>query len=226
MDDGRELHRAAGPPGHPDDELVDLVLGDIDAGRRSALVTHVLRCPACRRTYDELAATVGDLLPGVPGAQPPLGFDERVLARLAVDVPGQGRSTGAGSSPPWRWVATAAAVLVALLVPVGAWLATRGDGSTAGELATLRLSRDDSPVGTVSISAVAGQPVMVVAILEAPAGVSYFCRARLADGTVVDSEAWPSGVGAWVLPLPDDDVTAVDVLPAGTDRVWSSATFS
>jgi hypothetical protein len=226
MADGRDLHRGAGPPpdAHLGDAVIDLVLGDVDGDRRAAMVAHVLRCAVCRREYDGLAATVEDLLPAVPGVQPPLGFDERVLQRLAADA----GSGGTGSSRRWRWLVVAAAVLVAALVPAGVWLVGRGDAGSplAGSLATLRLTRDDSPVGTVSVTDVDGDAVLVVALVGAHDDVSYYCRTRFADGTTVESESWPAGNGAWIVPLPSGDVTSVEVLPAGTEKVWSAATFT
>jgi predicted anti-sigma-YlaC factor YlaD len=229
MADGRNVERAGGPPDDPGahlgDAVVELVLGTVDADRRAVLAAHLLQCPACRREYDELAETVEALLPAVPAAQPPLGFDERVLAALQP-----GRVSGGRRAPRWRWLAVAAAVLVALLVPLGIWAVVRDDGvdggDVAGEVATLRLT-DGAPVGTVSIGDVAGEPVMVVALVAAPPDVGYFCRTHLADGTVTDSESWPSGNGAWIVPLPDGaEVTSVEVMPTGTDMVWSSASFS
>jgi hypothetical protein len=229
MADGRNLERGAGPPrdAHLGDEIVDLVLGDVDADRRAAMAAHLMRCAACRGDYDDLTATMEDLLPAVPAVQPPLGFDERVLARLPT---GAG-AAGAGSSPRrGRWLAVAAAVLVVVLVPLGVWAATRdsagGTAGTAGELATLHRTRDDATVGTVSISDVDGAAVAVVALVGAPADVAYYCRMRFADGSTVDSEAWPAGNGAWIVPLPTADVTTVEVLPAGTEKVWSTATFT
>ena len=77
------------------------------------------------------------------------------------------------------------------------------------------------------VSDVDGDRVMVVAIVEAPPGVSYTCRLRLADGSVVDSHPWQPGAGAWIVPLPGAaDVTDVDLVVTGTDHVWSSATFT
>jgi hypothetical protein len=230
MVDGRGLERQGGPPDDPadahlGDAVVELVLGTVDADRRATMASHVLRCAACRREYDELAETVEALLPGVPATQPPLGFDERVLAGLVPE-----RAPGGRRAPRWRWLGVAAAALVALLVPVGVWLTVRDDRGTggseaAGDVATLRLT-DGEPVGTVSIGDVAGEPVMVVALVGAPPDVGYFCRTHLADGTVTDSESWPAGNGAWIVPLPDGaEVRSVDVMPTGTDVVWSSASF-
>ena len=87
MDEGRDEHLG--------DDVVEFVLGTVDGDRRARMAAHVLRCAACRHEYDELAATVEDLLPAVPGAQPPLGFDERVLARIGGQPP-----AGADSRQP------------------------------------------------------------------------------------------------------------------------------
>jgi anti-sigma factor RsiW len=208
---------------HLGDDVVALVLGTVDGDRRAHMAAHVLACPVCRQEYDELSATVEDLLPAVPGVQPPLGFEERVLGRI-------GSAARAAAPPParrsrWPWlVAAAAAVLLALAVPLGLW--ARDDGSvTAGAVAPLR-TEDGTAVGTVAVSHLDGAPVMVVAFVAAPDGIAYHCRIRFADGTTLDTPAW-QGNGAWVVPLADDTpgISSVDVMPDGTDRVWSRASF-
>jgi hypothetical protein len=209
---------------HLGDDVVELVLGIVDGDRRAQLAAHVLRCAECRREYDALAATVQDLLPGGPAVQPPLGFDERVLARLAADG-ANGAAVGGTGRRRWPWIAAAAAVVIALLVPLGVWVATRSESTrSAGEVATLRRP-DGAPVGTVSISDVGGNAVMVVAITDAPPGVSYYCHVAFADGTTLDTESWPEGNGAWVTSLDGhaDDVTSVALMPRGTEKVWSTA---
>ena len=60
------------------------------------------------------------------------------------------------------------------------------------------------PVGTVAVSDVDGQRVMVVAIVDAPADVSYTCRTTLSDGIVVESEAWRPGRRCLARPAPGD----------------------
>ena len=212
---------------HLGDEIVELVLGTVEGDRRAAMAAHVLACPACRHEYDELSATLEDLLSAVPGAQPPLGFDERAIARLAGERRAQ--------APPDRrrvrtWLLAAAAALVALAVPLGIWAATRSDGGEAtadGAVATLARTRDGAAVGSVSVSDLDGAPVVVVAIVGAPDDIAYYCRIRFADGSTLDTETWPAGNGAWVVPLGPDGpvVTSVDVLPGGTEKVWSAATF-
>ncbi len=158
------------------------------------MAAHVLRCATCRSEYDEVAAAVGELLPGVPGVQPPLGFDERVLGRLGVRPPPHRDGAGRGWSPPLPPSSPSS--------PRVAWWAFSAGGDTP-DLATLHADRWRRADGHgVAVSDVDGDPLMVVAIVDAPADVSYFCRTVLADGTTVDSESWPDGDGAWIVPLP------------------------
>ncbi len=230
MVDGRNLDSGGGAADERDDEhlgddIVELALGTVDGDRRARMAAHVLRCAACRREYDELAATVAALGPAVPGVQPPIGFDERVLARFATDHAPPSRRR---RPQRWGWLA-AAAVFVALLVPAGIWLASRDDSDqvAVGSVATLERTKDGTAVGTVSISDVEGTSVMVVALVGAPDDVSYYCRIQFADGRTIESGSWPAGNGAWVVPLDTDGaaVTSVAVLPEGTEKVWSAATF-
>jgi len=229
--DGHNLEPGQGMSGpadeHLGDDVVELVLGTVDSDRRAAMAAHLLRCPACRRDYDELAEAMSGMLPAVPGVQPPLGFDEQVLARFAAD---RSAARGRGMRRRWLLLAGAAAVLVALLVPLGLFLASRAsDGDTAvGQVATLHRTKDGTDVGTVSVDEINGTQVMVVALVNAPANVSYYCRITFADGTTVDSESWPAGNGAWIVPLtgPGGEVASVAVLPNGTEKIWSTATFT
>jgi len=201
-------------------DVVALVLGDVDGRRRAEMAAHVLGCPTCRRDYDDVAANVGDLLPAVPGVQPPLGFDEDVLRRIQPRDPGRRRR--------WPWLAAAAATLAIVAAAALGWWATRAEDAQAGDVAALTLADGGAPVGAVTITDVGGKPVMVVAIVAAPEGVSYLCRTTFADGTTAESEAWPPGNGAWIIDLPpatSSDVETVELVVDGTDYVWSSASF-
>src|SRR5829696_665591 len=138
---------------HRGGELVDLALGHVDARRRAELTAHLLECPACRHDYDELSAAVADLTTAVPPVQPPVGFDAQVLPRLGA---------AAASRRTWdrRWLAVAAAA--------GAFLAVRArDDAALATVVPLQLE-DGAGVGTVSLREVDGEPVMVVALTEAP----------------------------------------------------------
>ena len=203
-------------------DVIALILGPIDALRRSEMASHLLVCPHCRTEYDDTIATVTELLPAVPPVQPPLGFDARVLARLRIEAPQLHRSQRR------LWLV---GITAALLVFVGAlgWFSTRDAPSEpAGGVSALQLVDGGNRVGTVSIGEVDGEPVMVVALVKAPAGVSYHCLTTFADGTTSESDPWPEGNGAWVVPLPtttDSQVRTVALVVSGTNEVWSTASF-
>jgi hypothetical protein len=207
------------------DEHVDvsaLVLGHIDWHRRGEAVAHLLACPTCRAEYDEMAATLGELLPAVPEMQPPLGFDQHALARMGI---GRTRARGALQR---RLLTAAAAVLIVVLGAVGWWATTRDTSTAVGHVVALELVNGGSQVGTVSVGDVKGETVMVVALVDPPEGVSYRCRTTFSDGTVTESEPWPDGYGAWIVPLPgtmSGQVDSIELVVDGTDHVWSAASF-
>jgi hypothetical protein len=212
-------------PSHPDDELVDLALGHVPAERRSSLSEHLAACPRCRRAHDDLVAAVEAVATAAPPVQPPLGFDERVVARMAA-----GHAAAPSTATPLsrRWPAVAAAVaLVALVLGagVGGWWAGRDDPAGADRVAALTtgVGRD---VGTATVTEVDGEPVLVVGLATGPRGAAYTCRMRFADGSTLDTDPWSAAPGAgWLVPLPDDRgaLTGIELRAPGSDAVWSTA---
>lgn len=219
---GRESHDE-----HLDGELVDLALGLVDGPDRARMATHLSGCAACREEYDDIVGTLREVLAVAPEVEPPIGFDGRVLARLLPPADGPA-SRLARRRRRW-WVAAAAVAIPALLL-AGAVLAGSGpEPDRSGAVAELA-ALDGDPVGTVSVSDLAGRVTMVVAVVDAPPGARYLCRTTLQDGTVVESGPWAprGGSGAWVVHLPDGtsgDVADVELVVASTDRVWSTASF-
>ena len=221
-------------PSHPDDELVDLALGHVAAERRSSLSEHLAVCPRCRRVHDDLVAAVEVVATTAPPVQPPLGFDERVLAQVGAGaalgpspdpMPAPLRAAGSGR----RWLAVAAAVAVLALVlgaGLGGWWAGRDDpAGSGGQVAALTTSAGRD-VGTATVTEVGGEPVLVVGLATGAAGATYTCRMRFADGSTLDTDPWSAAPGAgWLVPLPADrgDLTGIDLLPPGSAAPWSTA---
>ncbi|MGD9996295.1 MAG: hypothetical protein AB7L17_17460 [Ilumatobacteraceae bacterium] len=223
MDDRRPDDEAGGAVdgaagGHAD--VLALVLGHLDARGRARAVEHVLACRHCRLEHDELTAAVSSVLAAVPEVQPPLGFDQRVVARMRRD--GRGRRR-------WQRIALGAAAAVILVAVAAVWRATddSGNGVAAG-VAPLEVVGDHRQVGTVSLGQVDGETVMVVALVRAPEGRSYRCRTVFADGTSTESDPWPASYAAWIVPLPEGshDIRTVELVSDDTDAVWSVADFS
>ena len=94
------------------DASAEYALGILPAVDRADMARHLLGCDACRREVNELTQVGLDLLGLVPDAEPPLGFDRRVLAH--VQRPRRpGVKTWVASSV--AAAAAAAAVLVSVL---------------------------------------------------------------------------------------------------------------
>ncbi len=210
---------------HLGDDLVDLVLGHVDGQRRAEMAAHLLTCAPCRAEYDALSRSMADVVEAVPAVQPPVGFDAAVLRRLASEAPATTtRDQVTRRRRRRQWLAVAAALLA--LVVAGAVIAGRGDDEPAATVIPLRAVDGGHTTGTVSLGSPAGEPVLVVAVVDAPPDVSYTCRMHLRDGTSIDSEPWPATKrGAWIVDVPGslDEIERIELVVTGTDHVWSAA---
>jgi predicted anti-sigma-YlaC factor YlaD len=63
----------------------EFALDILNSEERSVVAAHLIRCPECRAEVDALTAVGARLLELVPGTEPPLGFDRRVLAQVRPD---------------------------------------------------------------------------------------------------------------------------------------------
>jgi anti-sigma factor RsiW len=215
-------------PLHPDDELVELALGDVDEPRRSQLIRHLVDCAQCRTAYDAIAIAVDAVLPAAPEIAPPVGFDQRVLTRIgAVSA----AATEAPQRPARRRrlvIAAAAAVLAILLggvVAVSQWGGSdQSEPPLAGDATLLRTS-DGDVVGTVAVTSIEDEPVVVVAVSDPVVGVPYTCRVLLESGRMVDAGRWtvdePEG-HTWITHAPPGEITGMELV-TDDGRVWSSA---
>jgi Putative zinc-finger len=61
----------------------ELALGTIDGAERAAVLSHLAGCAKCREHTDQLAGVADRLLLLAPPAEPPPGFEIRVLTRVA-----------------------------------------------------------------------------------------------------------------------------------------------
>jgi hypothetical protein len=64
------------------DAAAEYALGILEVGERAGVARHLLICDECRSEVEDLTSVGMDLLGLVPDAEPPLGFDRRVLAHV------------------------------------------------------------------------------------------------------------------------------------------------
>lgn len=117
----------------------ELALGHLDEPRRGRLLAHAAGCDRCATLVADLATVTDRLLELTPEADPPPGFEERTVARLATPRP-----------PGWQRrsaLVFGGAALAAVLVLGLAVLGGR-DGPRRGTI----LDRDGEPVGTVELA--------------------------------------------------------------------------
>jgi hypothetical protein len=85
--------------------LPELALGIADGEQRAVALEHVAGCADCRRELEELSSLADQLITLAPQREPPAGFENRVLDRLAVP---QTRRSSARRR--LRWLALAVAL--------------------------------------------------------------------------------------------------------------------
>jgi hypothetical protein len=71
------------------DVAAELALGVLTGRERAAAIAHLDTCEACREHVRQLMATGEQLRELLPPAEPPAGFETRVLARLGLSVPAE-----------------------------------------------------------------------------------------------------------------------------------------
>jgi hypothetical protein len=229
----------------------ELALGILPARERAAAVAHLQNCPACRDHVRELAQTADGLAGLIPGREPPVGFEARVMERLGV------RPRGNDRPPPTRWrrwrrlVLTTAAAATAFALGLGGW--ALGDSVTdrapaapavpatvpapVPKPANTLLTADLTTTGTSS-----GQYIGQAFAFTGPAPWVYMsvdaegltaqgtvrCQIRRADGSTatVGHFTLTDGYAQWGGPYPasSSPVTGARLL-AQDGSIMASATF-
>ena len=73
----------------------ELALGVLTGRERARALAHLDGCESCREQVRELSMAGDELLALLPPAEPPAGFESRVLDRLGLSAPGQQPSDAA-----------------------------------------------------------------------------------------------------------------------------------
>ncbi|MFE0650971.1 anti-sigma factor family protein [Streptomyces sp. NPDC059534] len=115
------------------EEGAELALGILPARERAEAVAHLDRCPDCRAYVERLTAVGDGLLGLLPGAEPPVGFESRVVRAIApapASAPSAPVSAASAPTAPTaarrrrqgrRFRIAAAGVATALAFGFGGW---------------------------------------------------------------------------------------------------------
>jgi hypothetical protein len=212
------------PPPHIDEVAGELVLGLVSGTERSVALAHVLSCARCRALVEELSRSVDSLLLLAPRAEPPEGFESRVLDVLPP--------TAARRGPRFAAVGAVAAA-VALLLGIAA-LVGRGDAAVPDTVAASMYSAEGWNVGQAFVHD--GEPSWVFIAVPAWSDVpheddapGYVLRLAMRDGSkeTIGDVVLDPGNGAWgaAVDLDVARIARVELVDAdGT--VWCSASMS
>jgi hypothetical protein len=171
------------------DAAAEYALDIIDPAERSAVAAHILRCPECRQEVESMRESAERLLDLVPGTEPPLGFDDRVLERVGAPI-GPARRR-------FRLIATlAAAALLIVGTTFGAELDHSGH-STRPTLAAADFVHQGHAVGEVYLYA--GQPPWLeMSVKDMPVKGKVTCELLTSSGIVpLGSFSLNHGSGYW-----------------------------
>ena len=173
-------------------------LGVLGGAERSEVVAHCNECARCQALVNEFTE-VADVLPMlVPEAEPPAGFERRVLARMSASRRRARR----------RWVVTiAAAMAAAAILSITAVRVVESDNTSRVAVpATLAVDRPvavamrggagDVAAGWVYVTS--GRSVAVAVSYGVPSG-SYRVEVRTSHGSAADlgTMAITDGHGSW-----------------------------
>ncbi|MFI8965097.1 anti-sigma factor family protein [Streptomyces sp. NPDC053493] len=189
----------------------ELALGALPARERAEALAHLDRCPDCREHVRRLTAVGDGLLGLLPGAEPPVGFESRVVRAMAPAPAARGRRGRAG-----RLRLAAAAVAAALACGFGGWaVGSTVVGSAPAavtqrtELREAALLAGGHEVGRIyahpGTGTGAGGWVYMSVDLDGAGGGPVRCLLVRADGSAFPVGSFPlkDGYGYWGAPVAD-----------------------
>lgn len=156
----------------------ELALNVVSGEERAHALSHLAQCGECRALVDEVSRTADSMLMLAPQVEPPIGFESRVVARIA---PRRRRM------PSWRWTAAAAVLAMAASAGTGALVHSAGDRARQRAAQydrlvqaiggkTLRAAELRSLDGTVvgKVYAAQGKPSWLFLVLEDREGTGEY----------------------------------------------------
>jgi hypothetical protein len=187
----------------------EAALGLLSGTERTEVLEHLGGCEQCRELMHELSAVADELVLLAPQAEPPAGFEQRVLARMGAT---RGRR---------RWPLVVGTIAASLLAVVGFALGRAGSGSSPSVHEVAMRAPSGRVVGDAYLHGDDPTWVFVTVPGWTDRSTDYRLRVTFADGTTTDVP----GAGSWgtVLSADSGEVRELSLLDAD-GRVWCSAT--
>lgn len=190
-----------------EDLAAETALGLVSGSQRAALLTHVESCERCRVLVGELSTVADALVLVGPNAEPPSGFEQRVLARM-------------GAPTPRRRGRVAVGVAAAVVLLVMAFAFGRADRTASGVREVAMRTPSGRLVGDAYLHD--ASPSWVFAAVPGWNGqTEYHLHVTMADGTSTDAP----GVGSWGALVPDSRQVRSVALIGADGQVWCSASI-
>ncbi|WP_055590966.1 hypothetical protein [Peterkaempfera griseoplana] len=199
----------------------ELSLGVLPARERAAAVAHLDGCARCRAEVHRLTLAGDALLSLVPGAEPPVGFEDRVMARLGPSLRPVQRLRRRR-----RLVLVAAAAVAALATGAGGWALGSAEGTATRtvvpaaaqtQLRSGQLMADGRVLGRVYVHG-GPSPWLFMSVDADGVPGPVRCTVQRSDGSTVSVGTFPlrDGYGSWGAGYPaGPDAIAVRLLSAG-----------
>jgi hypothetical protein len=209
------------------DLAAELALDVLPCHERADALAHLQSCPTCQDTVSALTVTADRLVELLPEAQPPAGFEQRVISALTPQAP---RTR--------RWWIPAAAGLVALALAAGGWIL--GHSNSPGAPAEINTQVGERTVMYAPLTTAQheighayvypGTPSWIYLSLDGgTASNTVHCDVVRRDGSTVRIGTFPvtHGRGAWGGPVPiDRNTVATARLTDGHGATVATAHFT
>jgi hypothetical protein len=188
----------------------EIALGLVAGHERAEAVAHLQDCPACRQHTARLGVVHDRLRALIPAAEPPVGFEQRVLDRLGITRRPQRQPRMS------RWISVAAAAVVVVAAFAGGWATGTASRLAAQAPAVASpLVAGTRHVGDVVVSR--DRPDFLSVYLDVAHPGRLKCELLRTDGSVAATETYESagGTGWWGIDRPPGDVTRIRVSDEG-----------
>lgn len=231
------------------DELAELALGTLTGRERAETLGHIETCGRCAAEVEELSRAADELLQVACEAEPPVGFEVRLLERLGVD-PGRRRrprrvhigrvAHGRGSAGRHRPALLAAATVAIAAAGFSIGLAEPWAHTTAPATskapsgivteAALRGANGEALGRVIRSAGTAGSPAWLFMVVETDHRAGKLtCEIELTNGsTITLGSFWmESGYGTWSSALPASAANIAGARLVGDNGATvATATFS